>query len=66
MAAIIRTDGVWMVEAFLNASIDAGDAQPIEDFKAYEPQSCGTETQRRTVRQTFIREVIEAAKAEMY
>ena len=66
MAAIIRTDGVQKVEAFLNASIDAGDARPIEDFKVYAPQSCGTETQRRTVRQLFIREVVEAAKAEMY
>lgn len=66
MAVIIRNGGVQKVEAFLNASIDAGDARPIEDFKAYEPQSCGTETQRRTVRQLFIREVVEAAKAEMY
>ena len=66
MAVIIRNGGVQKVEAFLNASIDAGDARPIEDFKAYAPQSCGTETQRRTVRQLFIREVIEAAKAEMY
>jgi len=66
MAVIIRNGGVKKVETFLNASIDAGDARPIEDFKAYAPQSCGTETQRRTVRQLFIREVIEAAKAEMY
>lgn len=66
MAVIIRNGGVQKVEAFLNASIDAGDARPIEDFKAYAPQSCGTETQRRTVRQLFIREVVEAAKAEMY
>ena len=66
MASIIRTGGVQKVEAFLNASIDAGDARPIEDFKAYAPQSCGTETQRKTVRQLFIREVVEAAKAEMY
>lgn len=66
MAVIIRNGGVRKVEAFLNASIDAGDARPIEDFKAYAPQSCGTETQRRTVRQLFIREVVEAAKAQMY
>lgn len=66
MAIIIRNGGVQKVEAFLNASIDAGDARPIEDFKAYAPQSCGTETQRKTVRQLFIREVVEAAKAEMY
>ena len=66
MAVIIRNGGVQKVEAFLNASIDAGDARPIEDFKAYAPQSCGTETQRKTVRQLFIREVVEAAKAEMY
>lgn len=66
MAEIIRDSGVQKVEAFLNASIDAGDARPIEDFKAYAPQSCGTETQRRTVRQLFIRKVIEAAKSKMY